>query len=103
MQQFLGYVAAVGREFLQHTLMQPHVHLRGVAHLGRGTTQLDGQFLARRETTVQIEQLQQVDYGDPPVELFGILRGTRFQLTDHVHQADHGRSRRGSGGDSRRG
>jgi hypothetical protein len=44
-EQFLGHVATVVRQTLQHGLVQPHVHLGRIRHLVGGAAQFSRQFL----------------------------------------------------------
>jgi hypothetical protein len=51
-------VAAVLRDLLQYGLVQPHVHLCGVAHQIGRAAELGRKFLACRVAAVDVEQLQ---------------------------------------------
>jgi len=94
-EQFLRHVAAVVGDLLQHGLVQPHVHLGGIAHEVGRAAELDGEFLAGREAAVDVEQLQQVDDRDFPVELLRIRRRQLLELCDDVDDLDGLRGRRG--------
>lgn len=61
LQKLFGNVAAIFGKLSQHGLMQPHIHLGGVAHLVGRRAQLPGQFFACSEAAVEVEQLHQVD------------------------------------------
>jgi len=58
---------------------------------------LGGEFLARGETAVDVEQLEQVDDRDLPVQLLRVGGREFFQLRDDVDDGDRLR-RRGAAG-----
>ena len=68
--------------------MQPHVHLRRIPHQLRRAAQLRGQLLARREAAVDLEELQQIDDGGPPVQLLRVRRRALLQLRDDIDERD---------------
>src|SRR5258708_2126882 len=51
-------LAAIGRELGHHLLVQPDVHAGGVVGVA-GVAQLLGEFLARRETGIDVERLHE--------------------------------------------
>jgi hypothetical protein len=68
--------------------VQPHVHLCRIAHQFRRATQLRGQLLARREAAVDVEELEQVDDGGPPVQLLRVSCRALLQLCDNINEGD---------------
>ena len=58
LQQIGRDITAVCSQFLQHGLVQPHIHLRRIAHLLGRATQFGRQFLANGQAAVQTEQFQ---------------------------------------------
>src|SRR5262245_21938461 len=75
--------------------MEPHVHLRRIRHQRRRASQLRGQLLARRQTAVDLKELQQIDDGGPPVEFLRVRRRALLQLRDDVDEGDRLGRRRG--------
>ena len=57
-EQFLRNVAAVFGKLLQNGLVQPHVHLRRIAHLPGRAAELDSQLLAGGEAAFQTQEFE---------------------------------------------
>ena len=89
-QKFLWNIAAVLGDFLQHDLVQPNIHLRGIAHLVSGAPEFGRKFLARRKAALETKELQQIHNRIFPIELLGVRGGEAFKLADDIDRRDRG-------------
>ena len=87
-EELFRHIATVGGDLREHSLVQPNIHLCRIPHEIRRAAQLCSQVLTRRETAIDLEQLQQVDDGSAPVQLLRISCRTLLQLRDDIDDRD---------------
>ena len=73
-EQFLGDIAAILSDLLQHSLVKPDVHFGIIAaHQVRWAAELRRQFLACGQARVDVQGFHQIDDRFPPIEVFALF------------------------------